>query len=160
MKPTRTLVWDIESVATALRIDAKSVREYFTDGRRVAFLIERRIAQEEGFKLAPSEGSAFDLVDHSGGCWEARNITRGGVYFCPSYMVGSGRSFDRPGFMRKLTGVCGYILTDIESFPEVPYWAVPRAIVEKWWLAGVLGSSTKINRERALNLLQVLPDVI
>ena len=44
MKPTRTLTWDIEVVATALKVDAHSVREYFTDGRRVAFLIERRIA--------------------------------------------------------------------------------------------------------------------
>jgi hypothetical protein len=160
MKPTRTLIWDVESVGLALKIDAKSVREYFTDGRRVAFLIERRIAQEEGFKLASSEGAAFDLIDQVGGCWEARNITRGGVYFCPSYMVGSGRSFDKPGFARKLAGVCGYILTDIESFPTVPYWAIPCAIVEKWWLAGSLGTSTKINRDKALDLLRSLPDVI
>jgi hypothetical protein len=45
---------------------SESVQEYFTDGRRVAFLIERRIAREENFKLAPSEGAAFDPVDASG----------------------------------------------------------------------------------------------
>ena len=67
MKPAKTLSWDIEEVATALEVDVQSVREYFTDGRRVAFLIERRIAREEGFKLAPSEGAAFDLVDREGG---------------------------------------------------------------------------------------------
>jgi len=50
-----------------LKIDTGSVREYFTDGRRVAFLIERRIAHEEGFRLASSEGAAFDLVDGAGG---------------------------------------------------------------------------------------------
>ena len=66
MNPTRILNWDIEEVAAALRIDVQSVREYFTDGRRVAFLIERRIAREEGFRLAPSEGAAFDLVDGQG----------------------------------------------------------------------------------------------
>ena len=54
MKPSRTLTWDIKEVAAALKIDTGSVREYFTDGRRVAFLIERRIAREEGFRLAPS----------------------------------------------------------------------------------------------------------
>ncbi len=66
MSPTRILNWDIEQVAAALRLDVQSVREYFTDGRRVAFLIERRIAREEGYRLASSEGAAFDLVDSQG----------------------------------------------------------------------------------------------
>jgi hypothetical protein len=157
MRPTRTLVWKIEEVASALKIDIQSVREYFTDGRRVAFLIERRIAMEEGFKLASSEGAAFDLVDSSGAKWEVRNITRGGIYFCPSYMVGSGRSFDRPGFLRKLQGISGYIVTDIELFPSVPYWTLPRAVVEQWWRAGDLGTTTKISREKALKLVELSP---
>lgn len=159
MKPTRTLAWNIEDLAAALKIDVQSVREYFTDGRRVAFLIERRIAREEGFRLAPSEGAAFDLLDSHGGCWEVRNITRGGIYFCPSYMVGSGRSFDTPGFLRKLEGVCGYIVTDIESFPLVPYWAIPRSVVNHWWTSGRLGSNTKISREKILALLNFIQDV-
>src|SRR6266496_2927758 len=129
MKPTRTLAWDIDEVAAALKVDVKSVREYFTDGRRVAFLIERRIAREEGFQLAPSEGACFDLVDSEGGRWEVRNITRSGIYFCPSYMVGFGRSFDSPGFLRKLEGINGHIVTDIELFPIVPYWILARSTV-------------------------------
>jgi len=157
MKPTRTLTWNIEEVAAALRVDVQSVREYFTDGRRVAFLIERRIAREEGFKLAPSEGACFDLMDQSGGKWEVRNITRGGIYFCPSYMVGSGRSFDSPGFLRKLASVNGYIVTDIESFPTVPYWILPRSAVETWWQGSRLGTCTKISRERMLELVKLLP---
>ena len=156
MKPTRILAWDINSVAAALKIDAGSVREYFTDGRRVAFLIERRIAREEGFKLAASEGAAFDLVDGNGGSWEVRNITRSGIYFCPSYMVGSGRSFDTPGFLRKLQGVSGYIVTDIELFPTVPYWILNQAVVEQWWRGNRLGSNTKISREMALELIRLL----
>jgi hypothetical protein len=157
MKPTRVLTWSIKEVASALKVDVQSVREYFTDGRRVAFLIERRIAREEGFKLAPSEGASFDLVDGAGGKWEVRNITRGGIYFCPSYMVGSGRSFDKPGFLRKLAGVDGYIVTDIELFPEVPYWILPRKIVEDWWGLNRLGTCTKISREKMLELIRLLP---
>jgi len=157
VKPTRTLTWNIDEVAAALRIDVGSVREYFTDGRRVAFLIERRIAREEGYRLAASEGSAFDLVDGSGGSWEVRNITRGGIYFCPSYMVGSGRSFDTPGFLRKLQAVSGYIVTDIELFPTVPYWILSRDVVEQWWRGNRLGSNTKISRERMLELVRLLP---
>lgn len=156
MSPKKTLDWDIDEVASALKIDVTSVREYFTDGRRVAFLIERRIAYEEGFRLASSEGAAFDLVDASGSKWEVRNITRSGIYFCPSYMVGSGRSFDTPGFLRKLQGISGYIVTDIESFPTVPYWILPRAAIERWWHSGRLGSTTKISREKALELVESL----
>jgi len=157
MKPTRTLTWKIEDVASALQVDEQSVREYFTDGRRVAFLIERRIAREEGFKLANSEGAAFDLVDTTGAKWEVRNITRGGIYSCPSYMVGSGRSFDERGFLRKLANVKGYIVSDIESFPAVPYWILERNIVEGWWQSGQLGAATKISRANILQLVRLLP---
>lgn len=157
MRPTRTLEWDIDRVAAALRVDVGSVREYFTDGRRVAFLIERRIAREEGFRLAASEGAAFDLVDGDGGSWEVRNITRGGIYFCPSYMVGSGRSFDTSGFLGKLRAVSGYIVSDIEMFPAVPYWILNRNVVEQWWQGNQLGTNTKISRDRALELIRLLP---
>lgn len=157
MNPTRILNWNLQEVASALKVDPQSVREYFTDGRRVAFLIERRIAKEEGFSLATSEGASFDLVDKSGGKWEVRNITRGGIYFCPSYMVGSGRIFDEPGFRRKLAGVNGYIVTDIEMFPDVPYWILGRQIVEDWWGLNHLGACTKISRERILKLIKALP---
>lgn len=157
MNPTRILTWNMREVASALKVDPQSVREYFTDGRRVAFLIERRIAKEEGFSLATSEGASYDLVDKSGGKWEVRNITRSGIYFCPSYMVGSGRTFDEPGFRRKLAAVNGYIVTDIEMFPEVPYWILGRQIVEDWWGLNRLGTCTKISRERMLNLINLLP---
>src|SRR6266705_5405388 len=99
MNNNGTLSWDIEEVATALKIGVDDAREYFTDGRRVAFIIERRISKEvvRG-RLAASEGAAFDLVDERGGKWEVRSISRSGIYFCPSYMVGSGRSFELAGF--------------------------------------------------------------
>jgi hypothetical protein len=155
MPPTKTITWNIDGLAAALLVDVQSVREYFTDGRRIAFLIERRIALEEGLKLAPSEGAAFDVVDGNGGRWEVRNITRGGIYFCPSYMVGSGRCFDTPGFLRKLQGISGYIVTDIEAFPAVPYWKLPTPLVEKWWWQGRLGTGTKISREKALKLIRL-----
>lgn len=156
MKPFRTLTWDTEELSSALRIDLSSVREYFADGRRVAFIIERRLKTELGFRLAPSEGAAFDLVDSQGEKWEARNITSGGVYFCPSYTVGSGRSFDESGFLAKLKQNKGYILTDIEEFPTVPCWMIPKAAVEGWYGSRRLGAGTKISREKALRLIEAL----
>jgi len=153
-RKTGTLQWDIEELAQALKISERDVREYFTDGRRVSFILERRIAKEvlKG-RLAPSEGDEFDLFDARGEKWEVRSISKGGIYFCPSYMVGSGRSFDGEGFLRKLSELKGYIVADIESFPNIPLWIVTLQQVLTWWNAGELGTTTKISRKKALRLL-------
>lgn len=153
-KPDGVLTWDVTEIARVLRVEPEDVREYFTDGRRVSFLLERRIAREviKG-TLAPSEGAAFDLIDPSGKKWEVRSVTRGGIYFCPSYMVGSGRAFDEPGFLRKLKEIEGYIVSDVESFPNIPFWIIHRDVILNWWQQGLLGSASKISRDRALVLL-------
>ena len=85
------LQWDLANVAESLHLTAQETREYFTDGRRVSFILERRICHDIiGGRLSPSEGAGFDLIDARGQKWEVRSITSGGIYFCPSYMVGSG----------------------------------------------------------------------
>jgi hypothetical protein len=86
--------------------------------------------------------------------WEVRSVSRGGIYFCPSYMVGSGRSFDEPGFLNKLQEIAGYVVSDIQQFPSIPFWSVPVAMVQEWWQQGRLGPTTKISRDRALELLR------
>ena len=156
-KPNGLLTWDISEIANALKIEEPDVREYFTDGRRVSFLLERRLAYEvvKG-KLAPSEGAGYDLLDSQSRKWEVRSITKGGIYFCPSYMVGSGRSFDEPGFLRKLKEIEGYIISDVESFPNVPFWILPKTTIENWWRDKKLGAGTKISRAVALKLLHSL----
>lgn len=148
------LTWNVEELAKALKISIQDVREYFTDGRRVSFIIERRVSKEimKG-KLASSEGAGFDLFDVAGGKWEVRSISRGGIYFCPSYMVGSGRKFDVDGFLKKISEIKGYIISDIESFPSVPVWIVSKEEVLKWWENGDLGKNTKISKEKILELV-------
>lgn len=151
------LSWHLPSIATSLMLTEKDVKEYFTDGRRVSFLLERRLAYEvlQG-KLAPSEGAGYDLIDQAGDKWEVRSITRGGIYFCPSYMVGSGRQFDEKGFMHKLKEVKGYVISDIESFPKIPFWMVTADVVLRWYEQNKLGSGTKVSRARILELLRAL----
>ncbi|MBI3930442.1 MAG: hypothetical protein HY325_00310 [Chloroflexi bacterium] len=152
--PNGNLIWDIKDIAEALKISVNEVREYFTDGRRVSFLIERRIAHEvlKGI-VAKSEGAGFDVIAPDGGKWEVRSISRGGIYFCPSYMVGSGRSFDEAGFQSKLTEIEGYIVADIESFPNVPFWIISSDQVLTWWQNHELGTTTHISRKKALRLI-------
>jgi hypothetical protein len=154
-EPNGNLTWDIKEIALALKISPEDVREYFTDGRRVSFILERRIAREilKGH-LAPSEGAGFDLIDPEGGKWEVRSISRGGIYFCPSYMVGSGRHFEEVGFISKLSEIRGYIIADIESFPNIPFWIITADQVRNWWNERKLGTTSKISREWALELLR------
>ena len=153
--PNGILTWDINEIAQALKISKEDVQEYFTDGRRVSFLLERRIAREiiKG-TLASSEGAGFDLLDSRGRKWEVRSISKGGIYFCPSYMVGSGRHFEEKGFLEKLSEIEGYIVSDIESFPTIPFWIVTAKQVQVWWESGELGKNSKISREKSLKLLK------
>jgi hypothetical protein len=153
-EPTGTFTWNLDALATAMCLTKDEVRMYFTDGRRVSFLLERRISREviKG-TLATSEGAGYDLICPSGLKWEVRSISRGGIYFCPSYMVGSGRVFAEKGFLSKLQEVEGYIVSDIEKFPEVPFWTIGKATVLDWWQKGQLGKSSKVSRDVALGLL-------
>ena len=157
MKPNGKLCWDINLVAEALKISIADSIKYFTDGRKVSFLMERRIAKEvlKGH-LPSSEGASYDVITPDGKKYEVRSITRGGVYFCPSYMVGSGRKFEEEGFITKLDEIEGYVLSDVTLFPNIPFWIINKNIVSSWYEEGLLGSGTKISR---INALQKLKDI-
>ena len=109
MQILHLLNWDISKIAKALQLTESEVKEYFTDGRRVSFMIERRLAKILGGTLSTSEGASFDLIDSNDDKWEVRSLTKSGIYFCPSYMVGSGRRFEENGFIHKLKEIKGYL---------------------------------------------------
>lgn len=157
-EPNGVLAWDIVALQKTLGVNAAEVREYFTDGRRISFLLERRFAREvlQG-RLAPSEGDPYDVIDAHGGRWEVRSLTDRGVYFCPSHMVGSSRHFDVPGFMAKLDGIEGYLVSDIEQFPAVPYWVVRTETVRRWWQSRQLGANSKVSYAQARRLFAAMP---
>ncbi len=149
------LQWDLADVAESLHLTAQETREYFTDGRRVSFILERRICRDIiGGRLSPSEGAGFDLIDARGQKWEVRSITSGGIYFCPSYMVGSGRRFNEAGFFDKLDEIKGYVVSDVTKFPKIPVWKMSVEAVRRWYDNGELGAGTKVSRTRALALLR------
>lgn len=128
-----------------MHLNEDEVLAYFRDGRRISFIMERRIRDAfPNWILAPSEGSGFDLIDEQGKNWEARSVSSG-IYFCPSYMVGSGRRFEELGFIAKLDNIEGYVCSDIMKFPCVPVFMVPVALIRELYHAGKLGTSTKIS---------------
>lgn len=153
------LHWNEKEIAHAFKIAPRDVREYLTDGRRVSFIIERRLMWEnKGWRLASSEGAGYDLIDPKGGKWEVRSITGGGVYFNPSNQVGAGRNFDEQGFLTKLADLEGFILSDIVPFPVVSVYRVPVNDVLGWYNDGKLGMNARVTRKKILELLpQVTP---
>lgn len=136
--------WDLRELSEAMHLSEDEVLTYFQDGRRISFMLERRIRDQLGWRLAPSEGSGYDLVDDEGRKWEVRSVSAN-VYFCPSYMVGSGRSFNEGGFFEKLDAVAGYVCSDIKKFPRVPVWVIPVEVIRALYGAGQLGSTTSIS---------------
>ena len=147
MQSRFAMTWDAEELARALKVTVDDVKEYFTDGRRVSFIIERRLKWDHpGWALAQSEGAGYDLLDPDGKLWEVRSITKGGVYFTPSNQVGSGRIFKEAGFLAKLNAVRGFILADIVEFPTVTVFKIPVERVIDWYQNGDLQASARISR--------------
>ena len=136
--------WDLIKLADAMHLSEKEVLAYFQDGRRISFMLERRIRDELGWRLAPSEGSGFDLIDEHDQNWEVRSVS-GGIYFCPSYMVGSGRKFAEDGFIAKLDTIAGYVCSDIKKFPRVPVWVIPVDVIRSLYVEGQLGRNSAIS---------------
>lgn len=71
-------------------------------------------------------------------------------------MVGSGRSFEEQGFLNKLDEVEGYIVSDIELFPSIPFWKISKNLVRGWYKNGQLGAGTKVSRAKILSMLKDL----
>jgi hypothetical protein len=152
-----TLTWDLEALARELHLTVDETLEYFKDGRRGSFVVERRIAREIiGGKISESEGSAFDVYDSEGNKWEVRSLTRSGIYFCPSYMVGAGRKFDESGFQAKLDEIKGYYVARITTFPEVDVYKIDVEQVRKWHKNKELGPTTKISKAKMEELLKTI----
>lgn len=159
MERVFTMSWNEDELAKAFKVTVDDIREYLTDGRRVSFIIERRLKWENpGWELAASEGAGYDMLDPEGGKWEVRSITKGGVYFKPSAQVGSGRSYNEEGFFKKLSGIEGYILSDITTFPVVTCYVVPVENVMRWHKAGMLGKQAQVTRARFL--VALAPDIM
>lgn len=141
----------------ALQIPEDTIYRYFSDGRRISFLLERRLATEV-FRgnVADSEKADYDIIDSQGHKYEVRCISRSGVYFTPSSMVGSGRKFNKLKFYKKLETIHAYVLCDIAKFPTVPCWSIASNEVLDLYNHGKLGKTCRLSRKSALRILNLL----
>ena len=149
-----TLSWDVKELAKQLHLTHDETLTYFQDGRRCSFITERRIAREFiGGRIADSEGAAYDIFDLDNKKWEVRSLTNSGIYFCPSYMVGSGRKFEEKGFLNKIKEIEGYYVAKITTFPEVPVYEIDSDQILDWYKNGKLGMSTSVTLSKMEQLL-------
>lgn len=152
MLPTGMFEWDVAKVAEGLQLPPERLLHFFKDGRRFAWLLEESLAARYAM-TRQGETDDYDLEDAAGRRWEARCCTKGGLFFCPSGMIGKGRKFHFEDWVTKQSKVSGWIVADITTFPRVAYWVIPSEVVGYWWNQGVLGPTTQIGRERFRNLL-------
>ena len=152
-----TLTWNAKTLAKQLHLTVDETLEYFKDGRRGSFVVERRIAREIiGGKIAETEGKSFDVYDSKGNKWEVRSLTQRGIYFCPSNMVGKGRKFVEAGFQAKLRGIKGYYVARITTFPKVEVYKIDSKQVRTWHKNKELGKNTKISLSKMEKLLKTI----
>lgn len=128
---TGRMDWNLQELSRALRLTESQTRSYFTDGRRSGFLVENRIINQNKTLTAASKNATYDARDKKD-MWEIRTLTARGVSFVPSIDIGGGRSFNKIRFEQKLQDVAGFIVCDISTFPDVPYWSIPSRIIIRW----------------------------
>lgn len=156
MLPDGYLVWNISNLSKSLYISKSQVRKYFNDGRKIFSIIEMRLAREVICGRVSRNSNSYYDISNKSKKYECRNLTKRGVYYCPSSMVGSGRKFEEEGFLKKLEKIDGYILTDITKFPKIPYYIIESKVVKNLWHNKKLGLETKVNY---VTMLKILDDL-
>lgn len=104
------------------------INNIFSDGRIAGLISEFFVCDIfEGLARAESEKAPYDVYHTKWmNGYECRTVTKGGVKFCPSYMIGKGRSYDEKEHHEKVRNVHGYIFFDITKMPVVKITIVSR----------------------------------
>lgn len=132
MKPLGYMKWNIKDLAQSMQLTVNEVNEYFRDGRRGSFLMELTLAKVLNGTLSRT-GDSFDLTLSGTQKWEIRSLTTR-ISFANSNNKGKGRVFNEDNFLGKLDSIAGYIVTDLNNFPNVPYYKIDAEIVRNWYL--------------------------
>jgi hypothetical protein len=110
-------VYEFECDANFGTLSQNCVNKLFTDGRRASGFLELQL--EQWFpELTFVDGKGYDHVDNNGNKYDAKSFTKGGAKFCPSVMLGAGRSVDEEKLWKHANDMI-YIFCDIIDFPVV-----------------------------------------
>jgi hypothetical protein len=110
-------VYDFTCPALFGTLSQSLVNQLFTDGRRASGFLEKQL--ELWFpELTFVDGKGFDFVDPTNQKYDAKCFTKGGAKFCPSVMLGAGRTVNEEKLWEHATHMI-YIFCDIVDFPQV-----------------------------------------
>ena len=96
-----------------------SCQEILKDGRVFSHFIEYWISNN--YPLTHVKGcKPHDFVDNNDPTiiYDEKTFTRGGCNFCPSNMLGQGRTFDKEVFIEKTRKLIFCIVSNV-NFPEI-----------------------------------------
>ena len=132
MRYFSTIKFNLKNLISALDIQEKHVRRFLMDGRNAAFLLKFRLSEELGYSLVEGQNAPTQLIDNNGKLWVIKTCTSiSGVSFCANSMIGSGRRFNSQKFFDSLKENIGFLVCDLECFPEINvYKAHPKNIIE------------------------------
>lgn len=110
-------IYTFECPASFGTLSQKLVNQLFTDGRRASGFLERQL--ELWFPdLTFVDGKGYDHVDLQQQKYDAKCFTQRGAKFCPSNMIGVGRSVNEEKLWEHATQMI-YIFCDVVDFPQV-----------------------------------------
>ena len=110
--------YTFECPASFGTLSQERVDKLFTDGRRASGFLELQL--EEWFEgLVFEDGKGYDhRYKYMKELFDAKCFTKGGAKFCPSVMLGAGRSVDEEKLWEHATDMI-YIFCDVVEFPKV-----------------------------------------
>ena len=95
------------------------ITEIFKDGRPFSYFIEKWL--EQNYPLKHITGcKSYDFVDINNDqiLYDEKTFTKKGCNFCPSNMLGQGRTFNEEVFIEKSNKLIFCIVSNI-NFPEI-----------------------------------------
>ncbi len=120
IKYNYTYSYDLSQEGNGVSIGAMPnhvVYKLFKDGRTASRILEQYLPMWfENLTFVDKKG--FDHIDQSGNKYDLKGFTARGANFCPSSMLGAGRSFDITEFQKHATSI-DYIFSDITEFPKI-----------------------------------------
>jgi hypothetical protein len=117
MKPEIDVVYELEVDMPALAyLTKEETNEIFRDGRHCAPWGERAFAKIFGWDRVDAKGYDFVLPD--GRKVDAKNMTKHGLRFSASHMIGAGRKFVKEEHEKHANSI-GFLCIDIVNFPKI-----------------------------------------
>lgn len=112
-------VYTFECEASFGTLSQERVNKLFTDGRRASGFLELQLEEWfEGLSFVDGKGYDHTYKYMEGQLFDAKCFTRGGAKFCPSVMLGAGRSVDEDKLWEHAMEMI-YIFCDVVDFPKV-----------------------------------------